>query len=306
MKLIKPNFWKNINLIVFLIWPLTLFTRLALFIKKSQKKYKPYITTICVGNIYLGGTGKTQLVIKLNKILKNKFKIFIIKKKYNNQIDEQKLLAKETKLILPNKRIDGLKQIGNLKKNIAIFDDGLQDKSIDYTLSIVCFNSFSGYGNKNILPAGPLRENLSKLKNYDAIFINGKKNNNLEKNLKKYNNKIKIFTGKYVLKNKKNLNFRSKYLAFCGIGTPENFFDLLRENKIKVKKKMIFPDHFNYISSDIERIISIAKKNNLKIITTEKDFMKIKKFKKHDIKFTNIDLKIDKFSFFKKFLFDNI
>ena len=306
MKLIKPNFWKNINLIVFLIWPLTLFTRLALFIKKSQKKYKPYISTICVGNIYLGGTGKTQLVIKLNKILKNKFKIFIIKKNYNNQIDEQKLLAKETKLILPNKRIDGLKQIGNLKKNIAIFDDGLQDKSIDYTLSIVCFNSFSGYGNKNILPAGPLRESLSELKNYDAIFINGKKNNNLEKNLKKYNNKIKIFTGKYVLKNKKNLNFRSKYLAFCGIGTPENFFDLLRENKIKVKKKMIFPDHFNYISSDIERIISIAKKNNLKIITTEKDFMKIKKFKKHDIKFTNIDLKIDKFSFFKKFLVDNI
>ncbi len=306
MKLIKPNFWKNINLIVFLIWPLTLFTRLALFIKKSQKKYKPYISTICVGNIYLGGTGKTQLVIKLNKILKNKFKIFVIKKKYNNQIDEQKLLAKETKLILPNKRIDGLKQIGNLKKNIAIFDDGLQDKSIDYTLSIVCFNSFSGYGNKNILPAGPLRESLSELKNYDAIFINGKKNNNLEKNLKKYNNKIKIFTGKYVLKNKKNLNFRSKYLAFCGIGTPENFFDLLRENKIKVKKKMIFPDHFNYISSDIERIISIAKKNNLKIITTEKDFMKIKKFKKHDIKFTNIDLKIDKFSFFKKFLVDNI
>ena len=207
---------------------------------------------------------------------------------------------------MPNKRIDGLKQIGNLKKNIAIFDDGLQDKSIDYTLSIVCFNSFSGYGNKNILPAGPLRESLSELKNYDAIFINGKKNNNLEKNLKKYNNKIKIFTGKYVLKNKKNLNFRSKYLAFCGIGTPENFFDLLRENKIKVKKKMIFPDHFNYISSDIERIISIAKKNNLKIITTEKDFMKIKKFKKHDIKFTNIDLKIDKFSFFKKFLVDNI
>ena len=100
--------------------------------------------------------------------------------------------------------------------------------------------------------------------------------------------------------------FNSQSSTFIDIGTPENFFDLLRENKIKVKKKMIFPDHFNYISSDIERIISIAKKNNLKIITTEKDFMKIKKFKKHDIKFTNIDLKIDKFSFFKKFLVDNI
>ena len=80
MKLLKPNFWKNINLIVLLIWPLTIFTRLVLLIKKSQKKYKPYISTICVGNIYLGGTGKTQLVIKLNKILKKKYKTFIIKK----------------------------------------------------------------------------------------------------------------------------------------------------------------------------------------------------------------------------------
>ena len=124
--------------------------------------------------------------------------------------------------------------------------------------------------------------------------------------MKKYNSKLKIFTGKYVLKNKKSLNLKSKYLAFCGIGTPENFFYLLQENKINIKKKIIFPDHYNYTSSDIERIISIANKNNFKIITTEKDFMKVKRFNKYDIKFTNVDLKIDKSSFFKKFLFNNI
>ena len=76
MKLIKPNFWNKNNLIVFLLWPLTLITKIVLFIKKYQKPYNSSIPTICVGNIYLGGTGKTQLVIKLNQILKKKYKTF--------------------------------------------------------------------------------------------------------------------------------------------------------------------------------------------------------------------------------------
>ena len=72
------------------------------------------------------------------------------------------------------------------------------------------------------------------------------------------------------------------------------FFQLLKENKIKVQKKIIFPDHYNYSHTDITEIIQKAKKNKLKIVTTEKDFMKVKKFGKNKIKFTNVDLKIDK------------
>ena len=208
MKLIKPNFWKNINLIVFLIWPLTLITRLIIIIKNYQKAYKPDIPTICVGNIYLGGTGKTQLVIKLDQILKKKFKIFIIKKKYDNQLDEQKLLNKKTKLIVPNKRIEGLKKIKANKKNIAIFDDGLQDKSIKYSISIVCFSGLEGFGNKQLLPAGPLRESLHQLKNYDAVFINGIKNYSLIKNIRSFNKKINVFSGKYYLQNIKKFNLK--------------------------------------------------------------------------------------------------
>ncbi len=303
MKFLKPNFWNKNSLIVFILLPFTLITRFLMFIKSFKKPYESNNPTICVGNIYLGGTGKTQLVIKLNKILFKKYKTFVIKKYYQDQIDEQKLLSKSTNLILPNKRLDGLKKIENSKKNIAIFDDGLQDKSIKYSLSIVCFSSISGVGNNKILPAGPLREDLSQLKNYDIAFINGKKNSKLEKNIKFHNNKIKIFYGKYFLKNKYKLSLKSKYLAFCGIGTPENFFELLRHNKIRVAKKKIFPDHFDYKISDIKEIVEIAKKNRLKIITTEKDYMKIKKFKKFDINFTEIDLLIDNNLDFKKYIF---
>ncbi len=302
MKIIKPNFWKHNNLTTLLLLPLTLITRLIVFLNSKKISYKPKIKSICVGNIYLGGTGKTELVMKLNDILKSKFKCFVIKKDYKNQIDEQILLAKNTRLILDKNRIEGICKIRKSKDSVAIFDDGLQDKSIDYKLSIVCFNSFSGVGNGQILPAGPLRESLSNLKNYESAFINGPKNLKLTKLIKFYNKKIKIFTGRYYIKNKKDFNLRSNYLAFCGIGTPENFFSLLRENKIEVVEKLIFPDHFDYKSSDIEKIKKIAKEKKLKIITTEKDIVKFNKFKNIKLKFTKIGLIINEEKLFRQFL----
>jgi len=302
VKIIKPKFWNNHNFFSLLLWPLTLITRFIILLKKSTIPLNPEIKSICVGNIYLGGTGKTQLVIKINELLKKKYKNFIIKKFYKNQKDEQELLNNQTNLILPKNRIQGLKKITKNKKNIAIFDDGLQDKSINYNISIVCFNSIAGVGNGHIIPAGPLRESLSELINYDAVFINGDKNKSLQTKIKKYNKKIQIFNGKYYIKNKKIFNLKSNYLAFCGIGTPESFFNLLIENKFKIEKKIIYPDHFNYSQSDIYELKRIAKQNNLKIITTEKDFTKVRKFSNFKVKFLSIDFRINKIEQFKKFL----
>ena len=306
MKLFKPKFWDKNNIIVFILWPLTLITRLVILIKNYKTPHKTNIKSICVGNIYLGGTGKTQLVIKLNEILKKKYKIFIIKKYYKNQIDEQKLLSKKANLILPKNRIFSLNKIKNSKKNLAIFDDGLQDKSLSYNLSIVCFSSITGVGNGKLLPAGPLRESLSKLSDYSAVFINGKKNKYLENKIKKYNKNIKIFSGEYFLKNKNDFDLKSKYLVFCGIGTPESFFKLLKENKIKIEKKIVYPDHYNYKFSDIDKIKKIAKENKLKILTTEKDFTKINKFNNFNVKFTNIDLYINNYKSFKRFIINSL
>ncbi len=306
MKLIKPNFWKTNNIIVYLLWPLTIITNLILFFRKNKISYNPKIKCVCVGNIYLGGTGKTPLVIKINDILKRKFNTFVIKKFYKNQTDEQKLLKRKTKLILPKNRIKGLYKLEHSKKNIAIFDDGLQDKQIKYSISIVCFNSLSSIGNGKLLPAGPLRENLYELKNYNAVFINGKKNIRLEKKIRNFNEKIKIFRGKYILKNKKSFSKKKKYLAFCGIGTPESFFYLLKDNNIKVGHKIIFPDHYDYNFQDIKQINDLALEKNLKLITTEKDFVKLTKFKNLKLSFADVDLKIFKFSLFKKFLTNNL
>lgn len=306
MKILKPRFWSDNNIISHLLLPLTIITIAVNRLKKLKKKFKPEIPTICVGNIYLGGTGKTQLVLKLNYLLSKIYKISVIKKYYKDQFDEQTLLDKYTDLILTRNRIEGVKKIKKLKKNIAIFDDGLQDKSIKYKITIVCFNSFSSTGNSKLLPAGPLRENLSELKNYNAIFINGKKNDQLIKIIKKYNDKIKIFRGEYILNNKKNFNLKSNFIAFCGIGTPENFFNLLEDNKIKIKKQIVFPDHYDYKRSDIQELKELAVRNDCELITTEKDFMKIKKYKISKLKFTDVDLKIYDQPNLVKFIKDNL
>ena len=303
IKLIKPIFWDQtgFNFFSFILTPLSIVTFLVNFLKKIVKKKKLSSKTICVGNIYLGGTGKTQLVIELNNILKKKYKISVIKKFYENQLDEQKLLKSKTNLILVKNRVNGINNIKNAN-SVLIFDDGLQDKSIAYDLSIVCFSSINGIGNGKLLPAGPLREQLSELNKYNVVFINGNKNKKLESKIRLINKDIKIFYGKYFLKNKKHFSSKSNYLAVCGIGTPKNFFNLLNQNKINIKKKVIFPDHFQYKLSDVRNLKSIAKKNKLKIVTTEKDFMKLRKFKNFNIKYTRVVLKINNLNKLKKTL----
>ena len=97
----------------------------------------------------------------------------IIKKFYKNQLDEQLLIKKYSKLICKKKRLDAVKEAKVKNFKYAIFDDGLQDKSLDYNLKIVCFNNLQWIGNGLIIPAGPLREKIDSIKEYDAVVING-------------------------------------------------------------------------------------------------------------------------------------
>ena len=133
MNLKKPKFWdyKKPNLNAYLLYPIAFFieTLKKLFPKPNKKKFK--IKTICIGNIYLGGTGKTSLSIELHKLLNDRnIKSCFVKKYYKNQIDEQKLLGKNGRLFLSSKRIDAIEQAESQNYDIAILDDGLQDLSL--------------------------------------------------------------------------------------------------------------------------------------------------------------------------------
>jgi len=297
MKFNKPDFWdlKKNSFLSYIFFPFTFFIRLNnLIIKISKKEKTKKIFSICVGNIYVGGTGKTPTVIKLFNIIKKiNNKVVTAKKDKLNQKDEILLLKKKTNLITGKNRKEVLFEAIKKKKKVIIFD-GLQDKKIDYSLKFVCFDTLNWIGNGNLLPAGPLRQNLNVLKKFDVVFLKTikKQENIIITKLKKVNPNIKIFMTRYVIKNKKKINLKEKYIVFSSIGNPKNFEILLNENKVKIIDHLIFPDHYLYSNNEIQKIIIKAKQKNYKILTTEKDYVKIQKIYKKHINCVEVDLRI--------------
>ena len=281
MKFKKPKFWdyKKPNIISYLLLPIAVLVKIAKFIKNITIKKKKFqsIKTICIGNIYLGGTGKTSLSLKINKILKDKIKSCFVKKYYSNQIDEQKILEKNGKLFKSKNRSESIKQAINEGFKVAIFDDGLQDPSINYDYNIVCFNINNWIGNGQTIPSGPLRENIRNLKKYKNVFLNGNKENieNIKKYIHEIDPNINIYQGEYIPLNINEFDKKNKYLVFSGIGNHKTFVSMLKINDINVVKDIEFPDHYKYSTKEIDNIISISKKLDCKIITTEKDYMRL-------------------------------
>lgn len=298
MKIKKPKFWdyNKPNIISYILWPLSLFLQFLSNLKLlivSKKKFEE-IKTICVGNIYVGGTGKTSLSLMIYDILlKNKIKTCFIKKYYSDQKDEQKILENKGKLFNFSKRELSLEKAIKENYEVAIFDDGLQDKSIEYDLSFVCFNNLNFIGNGLTMPSGPLRESFKNIKKYKYIFLNGNMENikNIREKILETNSNAKIFEAKYVPMNIKEFDLNEKYLVFSGIGNHKTFLSMLKNNKMIINKDIEFPDHYNYSEKDLKNILKISKDNNLKILTTEKDFFRLN-IKLNEIKFIKSKLEI--------------
>ena len=305
MKIKKPKFWdrKKPNLFAYLLFPLAFLFQLIKDRSKKNNLKKLKIKTICIGNIYIGGTGKTSLSIKLNELLiEKKIRCCFIKKFYKNQKDEQKLLHSKGKLFVSNKRIDAIKQAESENYNVAILDDGLQDSSIDYDLNFVCFNTINWIGNGMTIPSGPLREKIENLRNYQHIFLNGNLENLdfLKEQVYKINPNIIVHIGKYKPINLENFHKSEKYLVFSGIGNHQTFISMIKSYGLKILKDMEFPDHYEYRNSDINKILNEAKKLNCKVITTEKDYFRINSIYLNEILCMKIELEIvDKEKFLK-------
>lgn len=303
MKIFRPVFWKDKNILSYILYPVSLIFILIIFLKKSQKQKKFKIKTICIGNIFIGGTGKTSLSIEIYKIINKKIKTTFIKKRYENQVDEKQLLQNNGNVFFENYREDALKLAQDKNFKVAILDDGLQQKNIKYDLKIVCFNSKEAIGNEFIIPSGPLREKFNEIKNYDLVFIIGNNpNKKLFNKIKKIKKKSSIFLANYIPTNLSQFNLKKKYLIFSGIGNPHEFENTLIKNKFKIEEKVTFPDHYEYKDKDLKNIRDLAKKKKLDIITTEKDFLRLKKRQKKNIKFLIVKLDISKKSKLKKIL----
>lgn len=302
------------------------------FYLKFQKKF-PY-PSICTGSILIGGAGKTFLTMKIiEKLISLNKKPALIIRGYKRKLkrdliikgkehspyeigDEAYLYLKKFKdnlIIGISKRRERIAKIIKEKFNPDIFvlDDAYQYLKYRFSLNIVVLPSKIFLKREKFFPFGKLREDYKGIKRADIIVINEKFNYMDEKDKRKIKKILKnmgfdkkIYFMRYILKGFRNLkgekilekNLKNKSIfAFCGIGEPQSFFELLKKRGIKVKRKKKFPDHHFYSQKEIKKILS---ENYNYFITTEKDSIKITTFPKN-LFYPEIEVEIDEM-FFKE------
>lgn len=275
----------------------------------KPKKVDAYV--ISVGNITTGGVGKTPVVAEIAKyfIAKGE-KTAIISRGYGGKLSNKQInlisdgektyynanLAGDEPFWLAQNVNGAIVVTSKSRYNAAkyavekfgvtkiILDDGFQHRKLHRDLDIVLTDSEKGFGNEKLLPAGPLREGAEAFKRIDRMVIVSKNfdHTRAEKIAKITQKRLKIptFVCKaepdyiYNIKTGEKLEQGEEITAICAIGQPGQFFDFLQEYNIK--EMIPFDDHHSYVLSDIEKIKG-------KIVTTEKDAVKLQKFEKDNI-----------------------
>ncbi len=311
-----PLFWKEKSIISFLLLPLSLFYYLGYLIYRLLKKEveigKP---VLCIGNLVIGGAGKTPLVIKIRQLLSNDFsKIFVLSRgylgkergplvvkttmHYHNVGDESLVHANFGLTCVSKNKIEGAEFCVKNGADLILLDDGLQSINIRKKISLLVIDSSYGIKNTFLFPSGPLRQPTNDaLKSCDAVII-------LDKNFNKKKYKFilhkKIYTGFRELNFSKNI--KKKVIAFSALGNNQNFYDSLIDHKIKVDEFMSFPDHHKFSIDEIKNIVEKSEKKKLSIVCTRKDFVKVPNQFKKKLCVADLNLRINDSEKLRQFL----
>ena len=289
-----PKFWdkKESKIAKFLSPFSALYAWVVAHRLKRSHPYQSKIPVICVGNISVGGTGKTPVCLALVELLKkhNKETWFLnhgykaaqqsvlVNLKSHSALDvgdEALLLAESAPTVVDSARARGTQLAEKLGAPLLIMDDGFQNPSLVKTFSFVVVDGVKGFGNERVLPAGPLREPITKgLERADALILVGEDKWGVRDYLKSHNIDLTLLTGRFV-PNKQDLEKISgkPVSAFAGLGNPQKFFDMLRVEGIQLNSTFVFPDHYFYTRFDIEDLKRKSKGELL--LTTSKDWVKI-------------------------------
>ena len=289
--------------------------REKMYLTGKKQQYRPKAKVISVGNLTMGGTGKTPTVCYIAQLLQeNNYKPCIISRGYTGEANKPINLVSDGKSVLLSAKeagdepymlgkmlpgvpvITGKKRFitcefatDNLGCNVLILDDGFQHLRIQRDLDIVLFDEKTGFGVDKVFPGGDLREPKSALNRADIFLITDSNNekrgcSDVETFLKDAFPQIPIFhqTKKeyhFFLKGKERIcrsNLPDKVGCFCGIANPDRFKNGLIKAGFSLKFFEIFKDHHHYSSSDIVRLCKIAHAHKIKtLITTDKDIVKL-------------------------------
>lgn len=277
--------------LAFLLLPLSFIYYLvsrAVFSWRKMFVYKSHRKVICFGGLLAGGVGKTPIVRQVAKYFDSPVVMRGYKKtaKTGNIGDEAMMLSADGIAVHVGHRKSNVILLNKQDENTPIImDDGLQNPGIKKDISVLVFNQGLGFGNGFLLPAGPLREPKSHVKNADAILVI--KNNQPPKKMF-FPDDMPVFYAE--AKDVPPYPSGTKLVAFAGIGYPKKFFDSLDN----VVARRSFPDHYQYTDKDIEQLLDLAKRKNAKLVTTEKDWVRLSPDMRKKIKFSKLNLNIEK------------
>ena len=264
-------------------------TKIRNLINHTNKSPLPII---CIGNIVIGGAGKTPVALKVGKMLiKAGYKPHFISKGYAGMIkantlveswhspasvgDEPLLLSEIAPTWIGINRNHSIKLAHNKGSDCIVMDDGFQNPTIHKDFSIIVINASQGFGNKRVIPAGPLRESIKRgLSRTNLVIIIGGKTLDLEKSIPSH---IPIIYAKFHINNETKIFKGQKITAFAGIAYPEKFFNSLREQGAEIVKKITYPDHHIFVENDLLSLAEIANKTKSILVSTQKDFVRIPK-----------------------------
>jgi tetraacyldisaccharide 4'-kinase len=324
-------FWALASAVLSLLYRLVCGARAFLYRCGLAKRKRLHAAVISVGNITVGGTGKTPLVLYLaDKLKQQNKKVAVLTRGYRRKKkglvelsgettsktnwkdsgDEPYLLAQrliDVPIIVGRRRDRaGEYAVAKFGSEILILDDGFQHWRLSRDSDIVVIDSSNPFGNGKLLPAGILREPLAALKRADLFVLTktdqAENKAGLIARLRKHNPEAELVESVYQIRSVKNLADGSsldierlrnrKTLAFSGIGNPSSFENSLKQLKVRILRHRVFRDHYAYGRKDIMELIKQARALEADfIITTEKDSVRIPLVKSSEVPF--YVLKID-------------
>jgi tetraacyldisaccharide 4'-kinase len=310
LRINTPHFWYSptLNKWQKCLIPLSyLYTYITRSTGRFITPQKINIPVICIGNLVLGGAGKTPTALALATwLLERGYNIHFLTRGYGgtepgplcvnlnhhkaNQVgDEALLLAKTAPTWVCKDRVLGAKAAHAAGAQLLIMDDGFQNPSLYKDLSLVVIDGQQGLGNQHVFPAGPLREPLIMgLKRAQAVVIIGKDEHNCAALAPQLPILFSVMTP---APESISLIRKKPLIAFAGLGYPEKFFRFLRQNDAHLIETYEFPDHYFYNEKELQPLITKAQAKNALLITTEKDMVRVPNTLQSQIKVFKITIK---------------
>ena len=286
-----PDFWARRGALSLLLAPLgCLYDAAGAARRTLTRPYRAPVPVICIGNLVAGGTGKTPVVANLaRRLLARGVAVQILSRGYGGTLlgpvqvdparhdaaevgDEPLMLARGAPTWVARDRAAGARAAAAAGAQAILMDDGLQNPTLAKDLALVVFDGGYGFGNRRVMPAGPLRESIARgLARADAAVMLGADQTGAATRL----GAMQVLAAEPQPATT-DLAGRA-FVLFAGIGRPRKFFDHFARTDARIVAAHSFPDHHRYSESELTSLADAAKQANATLMTTEKDWVRLER-----------------------------